>query len=80
MNDAEAPELVRYAHARGITPRFIELMPFGKGSRCPRGALIEQLRPAGMPLENAPVDAAVDAGPARYLARCDRRAWGSSRR
>lgn len=32
-NDRDLPALVRWAWARGITPRFIELMPIGAGAR-----------------------------------------------
>ncbi len=32
-NDDELESLVRFAWARGITPRFIELMPIGEGAR-----------------------------------------------
>lgn len=31
VNDRELPELVTFAHARGIRPRFIETMPIGAG-------------------------------------------------
>jgi GTP 3',8-cyclase len=46
VNDGEAPELVRWAHARGITPRFIELMPFGQGKPVPTAELIERIQEA----------------------------------
>lgn len=68
VNDHEAAELVRYAHARQITPRFIELMPFGKGAPVPTRELVEQLRAAGVSLDAGLVSSAkLDAGPARYL-------------
>ncbi|MFL5320542.1 MAG: GTP 3',8-cyclase MoaA [Myxococcaceae bacterium] len=67
VNDHEAPELIRFAHARGITPRFIELMPFGKGESVPTRTLIDQIRAAGIALDVAQVPLKVDAGPARYL-------------
>jgi len=35
VNDDELGELVRHAWARKASPRFIELMPFGKGCPCP---------------------------------------------
>ena len=47
VNDGEAPALVAYAHARGITPRFIELMPFGQGAPVPTRELIERLQADG---------------------------------
>ncbi|WP_164019706.1 GTP 3',8-cyclase MoaA [Pyxidicoccus trucidator] len=71
VNDGEAAALVAYAHARGITPRFIELMPFGQGKPVPTAELVERLQAAGLPLEPEPEetgDAASSAtsGPARY--------------
>ncbi|WP_407659952.1 GTP 3',8-cyclase MoaA [Hyalangium gracile] len=68
INDGEAPALVRYAHERGITPRFIELMPFGQGTPVPTAELVEQLQAAGLPLVSEPADDASSptSGPARY--------------
>jgi cyclic pyranopterin phosphate synthase len=71
VNDAEAPALVAYAHARGITPRFIELMPFGQGTPVPTAELVSQLQAAGMPLTPEPEEtedaaASPTSGPARY--------------
>lgn len=71
VNDGEVPALVAYAHARGITPRFIELMPFGQGQPVPTAELIEQLRATGLPLEPEPEEAedaaaSPTSGPARY--------------
>ncbi len=67
VNDAEVPQLVAFAHARGITPRFIELMPFGQGTPVPSAELVERLQAGGMGLveetETPPGDT---AGPARY--------------
>jgi cyclic pyranopterin phosphate synthase len=65
VNDGELAELIAYAHARGATPRFIELMPFGKGEGVPTQELIERLVAGGLALtpdeEKAP-----HSGPARY--------------
>jgi cyclic pyranopterin phosphate synthase len=68
LNDGEAPALVRYAHERGITPRFIELMPFGQGTPVPTAELVEQLQAAGIPLAPEPAEEASSptSGPARY--------------
>ncbi|MBZ4400925.1 GTP 3',8-cyclase MoaA [Myxococcus sp. AS-1-15] len=71
VNDDEARALVEYAHARGITPRFIELMPFGQGKPVPTAELIERLRGEGLELSPEPEEtgAAADSitsGPARY--------------
>lgn len=66
VNDGEVPALVAYAHARGIVPRFIELMPFGPGEPVPTSELVERLGASGLPLtaeEEAPGNA---DGPARY--------------
>lgn len=68
VNDHEAPELIRFAHERGLTPRFIELMPFGKGESVATRDLISRIRDAGVPLESSSTAAVrPDAGPARYL-------------
>lgn len=67
LNEHEAPALVAHAHARGITPRFIELMPFGQGAPVPTQELIALLASAGVtlsPAEEPPAGAI--AGPARY--------------
>ncbi|QSQ25465.1 GTP 3',8-cyclase MoaA [Pyxidicoccus parkwayensis] len=71
VNDGEAAALVAYAHARGITPRFIELMPFGQGQPVPTAELVEQLRASGLALEPEPEEqeeaaASPTSGPARY--------------
>ncbi|QSQ18180.1 GTP 3',8-cyclase MoaA [Myxococcus landrumensis] len=71
VNDGEARTLVDYAHARGITPRFIELMPFGQGVPVPTAELVERLRAEGLPLSPEPEDSgsaadSVTSGPARY--------------
>jgi cyclic pyranopterin phosphate synthase len=70
VNDDEVPALVAYAHARGITPRFIELMPFGQGTPVPTAELVERLQASGLPLEPEPEEAgdaaSLTSGPARY--------------
>jgi GTP 3',8-cyclase len=68
INDSEAPALARYAHERGITPRFIELMPFGQGTPVPTAELIAQMQAAGIPLASEPAEEAssLTSGPARY--------------
>lgn len=67
VNDEEAADLVRYAHARGITPRFIELMPFGTGTGVPTRVLIDRLAEAGLALQPDDAPKAEATGPARYL-------------
>lgn len=67
VNDLEVPELVRYAHARGITPRFIELMPFGKGEPVPTQVLVDRLTAAGWELKPDDSVPTQLSGPARYF-------------
>jgi len=76
-NDDELPELTRFAWERGITPRFIELMPIAEGANIVATHFVaasemrEQLASLLEP-EEAHVDA--DRGPAKYVhARHDRR-------
>ncbi|WP_253817393.1 GTP 3',8-cyclase MoaA [Myxococcus xanthus] len=66
VNDEEASALIAYAHARGFTPRFIELMPFGQGTPVPTAELVARLQASGLPLEPEPDDTGDAAGPARY--------------
>lgn len=67
VNDVEVPDLVTYAHARGMTPRFIELMPFGQGTPVPTAELVERLQSQGLSLEpEEEASRGPTAGPARY--------------
>jgi cyclic pyranopterin phosphate synthase len=71
VNDGEAGALVAYAHARGLTPRFIELMPFGQGQPVPTAELVERLQAEGLSLEpeseeQGDAAASLTSGPARY--------------
>jgi cyclic pyranopterin phosphate synthase len=66
VNDTEVPALVEYAHARGMTPRFIELMPFGQGTPVPTAELVERLQATGHTLVAEDEQNAATAGPARY--------------
>jgi cyclic pyranopterin phosphate synthase len=66
MNDAEVPDLIAYAHARGMTPRFIELMPFGQGTPVPTAELVERLQATGLALAPEEEQQGSTAGPARY--------------
>ncbi len=73
VNDDELPALVDWAWDRGITPRFIELMPIGEGANqmdrlLPAKAMVELLRDrligdGGDGWEPA----GANRGPARYL-------------
>ncbi|XXF75149.1 GTP 3',8-cyclase MoaA [Myxococcaceae bacterium GXIMD 01537] len=66
VNDAEVPALVTYAHARGIVPRFIELMPFGQGEPVPTADLVARLCASGVALEEDAEGPGASDGPARY--------------
>lgn len=70
--DHEAADLVRFAWARGITPRFIELMPIGEGAklgldaRVPAAEILAALaRELPLPSRLAG-DTTPHHGPARY--------------
>jgi cyclic pyranopterin phosphate synthase len=69
-NDDELPDIVRWAWARGIVPRFIELMRIGAGAQLSTRALVPaaeiRARLAHL-LEDAPWAVDADRGPARYV-------------
>ncbi|MHB8418173.1 MAG: GTP 3',8-cyclase MoaA [Myxococcales bacterium] len=50
VNEGDAAPLVRWAWARGVTPRFIELMPFAGGSPVPMEELLDRLARDGVAL------------------------------
>jgi cyclic pyranopterin phosphate synthase len=64
VNEDELGDLVRFAWERGASPRFIELMPFGKGTPVPTARVKELLAEQGVPLE--PCDKR-GWGPAHYM-------------
>lgn len=64
VNEDELGDLVRHAWARGATPRFIELMPFGDGVPVPLARVKALLAAQGVPLEP---DAHRGWGPAHYM-------------
>ncbi len=64
VNEDELGDLVRYAWARGASPRFIELMPFGNGVPVPTARAKRLLAAQGVPLE--PSDKR-GWGPAHYM-------------
>ncbi|HEX8825024.1 MAG TPA: GTP 3',8-cyclase MoaA [Archangium sp.] len=66
VNDAEAADLIAYAHTRGMVPRFIELMPFGQGTPVPTVELVERLQGAGLPLVPDDEQHGRFSGPATY--------------
>jgi cyclic pyranopterin phosphate synthase len=70
-NDGEAEAIVRWAWARDLVPRFIELMPLGAGASLGREAVVSsaELRARLAPLldPEAEPEARADRGPAAYL-------------
>jgi GTP 3',8-cyclase len=77
-NDAELADIARFAWARGIVPRFLEIMPVGVGARLVPDHLVtvgEMRERLGELLDDTESAAAdPDRGPARYVrARGDRR-------
>jgi cyclic pyranopterin phosphate synthase len=79
VNDDELGALVDWAWGRGITPRFIELMPIGEGARLPGERFVSAARIAsslGARVVSGQGESARGAGPARYLSAAD----GSGRR
>jgi cyclic pyranopterin phosphate synthase len=76
-NDDELPALVEWAWARGIVPRFIEVMRVGEGARLPPDKLVghEEMRARlAHLLEDGAGARDPERGPAKYVrARCDPR-------
>ncbi len=69
-NDDELPELVAWACARGIVPRFIEVMPIGEGARLPPESLVgasEMRQRLAHLLATEPAVRDPDRGPAKYV-------------
>jgi cyclic pyranopterin phosphate synthase len=76
-NDRELERLTLWSWARGITPRFIEVMPIAEGARIVDSALVpatEMRDELAALLEDETPIVDPDRGPAKYLrARHDRR-------
>jgi cyclic pyranopterin phosphate synthase len=69
-NDDELADIVAWACARGIVPRFIELMRIGEGARLPAEALVgarEMRARLAHLLEDETGERDPDRGPARYV-------------
>jgi len=64
VNEDELGRLARHAWARGASPRFIELMPFGEGIPVPTARVKEILREQGLRLVPDPHRG---WGPAHYM-------------
>ncbi|MGF1509053.1 MAG: GTP 3',8-cyclase MoaA [Myxococcota bacterium] len=74
MNDHQLGEIVDWAWARGIVPRFIELMPIGEGARLGRRAVVpvtEMMARLGSRLLPSAPEHRLDRGPAGYLKAAD---------
>jgi GTP 3',8-cyclase len=68
VNEDELGDLVRYAWERDASPRFIELMPFGRGRPVPTQQVVRLLAAQGVRLE--PSDKR-GWGPAHYMRGVD---------
>jgi cyclic pyranopterin phosphate synthase len=69
-NDDELPPIAEWAWARGIVPRFIEVMRVGEGAHLPETKLVsaaEMRVRLGHLLADEPWERDRDRGPARYL-------------
>jgi cyclic pyranopterin phosphate synthase len=65
VNEADAAPLVRWCWARGVTPRFIELMPFAGGTPVATDDLVARLAADGIVL-HADLGRSDGRGPADY--------------
>ncbi len=63
-NEGELGELTRFAWRHGVTPRFIELMPFGTGEPVPTAEVKQLLAAQGVSLV---ADASRGWGPAHHM-------------
>ncbi len=77
VNEDELGDIVRFSWARGATPRFIELMPFGEGRPVPLARVKALLGEQGVPLEP---DGHRGWGPAHYMRLAGSRAGDRSTR
>jgi len=69
-NDDELPAIVEWAWARGIVPRFIELMHIGEGAKLPPAKLVGHDEMRGRLahlLTDHPGDREANRGPAKYV-------------
>jgi GTP 3',8-cyclase len=69
-NDDELPSIVEWSWARGIVPRFIELMRIGEGARLPHAMMVghdEMRAHLAHLLADDPGVRRPDRGPARYV-------------
>jgi cyclic pyranopterin phosphate synthase len=69
-NDDELADIVLWACARGVIPRFIEVMRIGEGARLPESSLVgaaEMRARLAHLLDDEAGDTDPDRGPARYV-------------
>jgi cyclic pyranopterin phosphate synthase len=68
-NDSELDTLARFAWDRGLTPRFLEMMPVGEGARIQHLAVPYQEQRAKLShlLDDLRPEQDEDRGPARYV-------------
>lgn len=75
VNDDQLGEIVDWAWANGVTPRFIELMPLGEGARLGHGAVVSVAEMKAALASRIEIDTTpayrADRGPAGYLAARD---------
>lgn len=80
VNDHQLGDIVDWAWSKGLTPRFIELMPLGEGAKLGRDAVVSVKEMKARLAARLRVEAApehrLDRGPAGYLEARD----GSGRR
>lgn len=70
VNDDELEPLVRFAHERGLVPRFLEVMPIGEGAKLAAEHLVtvaEMRALLGPVLSDQAAVPEPDRGPARYV-------------
>lgn len=63
-NEAEVVPLAEHAWARGVTPRYIECMPFALGQPVATALLLRRFSEAGLPLRPVEERSAAPRGPA----------------
>jgi cyclic pyranopterin phosphate synthase len=74
INDQDAGNLVDWAWALGVTPRFIELMPLGEAARLPEERFLSQAQLIALLGTRVSPDGGSSIegqGPARYLSAAD---------
>ena len=66
-NEGEAASLISYAWSKGMVVRFIECMPFARGTPVPTLELVERIRRDGIALRpESEVSGSAPSGPSEY--------------